>query len=83
MTVSSRRVLVDWADGKKVMVVKVREFYKTWRKVNEDLLVYALECFLEFREIDVLFSAEKCSCKKLGLLSSRVKNNQPHLNLIV
>jgi hypothetical protein len=65
------------------MVVKVREFYKTWRKVNEDLLVYVLEGFLGFREMDVLFGAEKCSCKKLGLPSSRVKNNQPHLNLIV
>ena len=76
-------VLVDWEEGKYVMVVKVREFYKTWRKVNEDLLVYVLEGFLGFREMDVLFGAEKCSCKKLGLLSSRVKNNQPHLNLIV
>lgn len=65
------------------MVVKVREFYKTWRKVNEDLLVYVLEGFLGFREMDVLFGAEKCSCKKLGLPSSRVKNNHSHLNLIV
>jgi hypothetical protein len=83
MTVSSQRGLVDWADGKKVMVVKVREFYKTWRNINEDLLIYVLECFLDFREIDVLFGAENCNCKKLGLLSSRVDNNQPHLNLIV
>ena len=65
------------------MVVKVREFYKTWRKVNEDLLVYVLEGFLDFREMDVLIGVEKCSCQKLGLPSSRVKNNQPHLNLVV
>ena len=65
------------------MLVKVRECFKTWRKVNEDLLGYVLEGLLGFREMDVLFGAENYSCKKLGLLSSRVKNNQPHLNLIV
>jgi hypothetical protein len=65
------------------MALKVREFYKTWRNVNEDFLIYVSEGFLDFREMGVLFGAEKCSYKKLGLLSSRVKNNQPHLNLVV